>query len=121
MSHAGGPFKVCGSCKGAWPTWEGFIRDPNVRLLGLQSLVTHPEANLLVFEHSCGSSISILTRRLRHVLHEPEAGSAAVSLMGTEQCRRHCLMLEDLETCDAPCINALDRRLILMAQKMKES
>ena len=30
-------------------------------------------------------------------------------------------MLEDLETCDAPCINALDRRLILMAQKMKES
>ncbi len=120
MSRGAGPFKVCGSCKETWGTWEVFVRDPAVRLLGLQSLFTHPEANLLVFEHSCGSSISILAHRIRHILHESEPDSAAVLLMGTDQCRGHCLRMADLEACDAPCVNAFDRRLILLVRRMKE-
>jgi hypothetical protein len=49
----------------AWPTWDRFVLDPALRLLGMQSDVAHPDVNLLVFEHDCGSSISVLTRRLR--------------------------------------------------------
>ena len=41
-------------------------------------------------------------------------------LMGTDQCRGHCLRLEDLAACDAPCSNARDRELILLVQRMKE-
>ena len=92
--------------------------DPAVRLLGLQAVITNPDFNALVFEHHCGSSISILARRLRHFLPEPE-GEAPVMLMGTEQCRGHCRLLEDLEACDAPCSNARDRKLILLIQRMK--
>ena len=48
-----------------------------VRLLGLQAVITNPDFNVLVFEHRCGSSISILTPRLRHLLPEPEPGEAS--------------------------------------------
>jgi hypothetical protein len=114
-----GPFKICGSCRRAWPTWDSFVLDPAVRLLGLQSDINKPDINLLVFEHGCGSSISILSRRLRHLLPEPEPGDPPALLMGTDQCRGHCLHLEDLEACDALCSNAPDRELILLVQRMK--
>ena len=96
-----GPFKTCGSCKHQWPTWDEFVLDPAVRLLGLQSEITNPDVNLLVFEHDCGSSISILSRRLRHLLPEPEPDDPPARLLGTDQSRGHCLRLEDLEACDA--------------------
>jgi hypothetical protein len=114
------PFQICGSCKRAWATWDTFVLDPEVRLLGLQSEIALPDVNLLVFEHGCGSSISILSRRLRHLLPEPEPEDPTVRLMGTDQCRGHCRYLDDLEACDAPCSNARDRRLILLVQRMKK-
>ena len=114
------PFQICGSCKRAWATWDSFVLDPAVRLLGLQSELALPDVNLLVFEHRCGSSISILSRRLRHLLPEPGAGDRPARLMGTDLCRRHCRHLEDLEACDAPCSNARDRELILLVQRMRK-
>ena len=114
------PFQTCASCGSAWPTWESFVLDPAVRLLGLQAVITDPDVNLLVFEHRCGSSISILSRRLRHLLPGPTPANPPVRLLGTEQCRGHCLRLEDLEACDAPCSNARDRELILLVQRMKK-
>ncbi|HYW41285.1 MAG TPA: hypothetical protein VE959_00425 [Bryobacteraceae bacterium] len=114
------PFQICGSCRGVWVTWDSFVMDPAVRLLGLQAVITNPEINLLVFEHGCGSSISILSRRLRHLLPAPEPGDPTARLLGTDQCRRHCVRLEDLELCDAPCSSARDRRLIRLLQQMKK-
>ncbi len=90
-----------------------------MRLLGLQALVGLPDANVLIFEHGCGSSVSILTHRLRYLLHEPGPGDARSRLLGTEQCRGHCLVLGDLEACDRPCSNARDRGLIRLVQRMK--
>ncbi len=114
------PFQVCGSCRCAWATPDSFVLDPGVRLLGLQSDLALPDINLLVFEHRCGSSISILSRRLRHLLPEPQPGGPAIRLMGTAECRGHCRHLHDLEACDAPCSNARDRTLILLVQSMKK-
>jgi hypothetical protein len=115
-----GPFQICGSCKRAWATWDSFVLDPAVRLLGLQSEFALPDVNLLVFEHGCGSSISILSRRLRHLLREPQPDDPTVRLMGTAECRGHCRHLNDLEACDAPCSNARDRTLILLVERMKQ-
>ena len=64
--RATGPFQTCGCCKRVWPTWDSFVLDQTVRLLGLQAVIIDPDFNVLVFEHRCGGSVSILTRRLRH-------------------------------------------------------
>jgi len=121
VGYAAAPFQICGSCKRAWETWDSLVLDPGVRLLGLQSEFALPDINLLVFEHGCGSSISILSKRLRHLLGEPEPGAPSVRLMGTAECRGHCRYLHDLEACDAPCSNARDRRLILLVQRLKSA
>jgi len=114
------PFQICGSCRRPWQTWEDFVLDPKVRLLGLQAAVTLPDVSLLVFEHSCGSSVSILTKRLRHLLPDPGPGASYPSLRGTEQCGGHCLLLEDLAACDKPCSNARDRDLIKLVQRLRD-
>jgi len=121
VQPASGPFQICGSCKYAWTTWDEFVRDSAVRLLGLQSLATQPGFNLLVFEHGCGSSVSLLARRLRHLLPKPDTDAPLPVLLGTEQCRGHCLRLEDLEVCTAPCSNVHDRALILLVQCLKKA
>ena len=91
-----------------------------MRLLGFQAVVTNPDINLLIFEHDCGSTVSILSRRLRHLLPTAPPDAPKVRLMDTDQCRGHCRLLEDLEACDAPCSNARDRQLILLVQRMKK-
>jgi hypothetical protein len=121
IENTSDPFRVCGSCKRAWLTWDGFVQDPAVRLLGLQSLAAKPDCNLLVFEHSCGSSISVLARRLRYLLPEVESDVPLPVLFGTDQCRGHCRSLKDLEACDAPCGNIRDRVLMLLVQCLKKT
>lgn len=122
LDHCGLPpaFQICGSCRLSWATWEAFVLDPAVRLLGLQAVIANPDLNLLVFEHRCGSSISILARRLRHLLPGPAEGRPTTSLFATGQCHGHCRFLEDLEVCDSPCVNAHDRKLILLVNQMKK-
>ena len=112
-------FRTCGSCGQAWPSWEAFVCDPDVRLLGLQAILKLPDANLLVFEHCCGSSVSVLASRFRQFLPDSQDFSGRSSLRGTDQCSGHCLHLENLQQCDQPCINARDRRLILRLLEMK--
>jgi hypothetical protein len=113
------PFRTCGSCGGVWRSWEEFVRDPGVRLLGLQAIFNLPDANLLVFEHRCGSSVSVLASRFRQLLPDSQDFSGRSSLRGSDQCSGHCLHLENLQQCDQPCINARDRRLILRLIEMK--
>jgi hypothetical protein len=114
-------FRVCGACKHAWPTWHEFVQDPAVRLLGFQSLAAKPGSNLLVFEHSCGSSISVLAKRLRHLLPELVSDAPLPVLFGADECRGHCRSIEDLEACDALCGNVRDRALILLIQCLKKT
>jgi hypothetical protein len=97
------------------------VLDPAVRLLGLQAMVANPDLNLLVFEHRCGSSISILTPRLRHLVPDHEDEGPAPRLMGSDQCRGHCRLLEDFASCDAPCSNARDRELILLVDELRKT
>lgn len=116
MDPAGnGRFKVCGACRRLWQSWDEFVHDPEVKLLGLQALERAPEASALVFEHRCGSSVSVLTRRLIHLLPDDE-GADLPSLRGTVECARHCLTMEDRAMCDRPCVHVRDRRLLRMVE-----
>ncbi len=93
--------------------------DPAIRLLGFQAVENLPDANLIVFEHKCGSSISVLAKNLRHVLPITDRDPHLPVLFGSEACREHCRLVEDLEACDRPCANSRDRRLIQLLLQMK--
>jgi len=113
------PFQRCGSCGFAWSDWQEFILDSRVRMLGFQAILNVPDANLLVFEHRCGSSVSILAKRLRPMVPELESDKEEKILFDSETCHHFCRSLENLEVCDRPCANARDRRLIRMVLEMK--
>ena len=112
-------FQKCGSCGLSWDQWPDFILDSNIRPIGFQAIPGLPDANLLVFEHRCGSTISVLAKRLRHILADSEHAADLPVLFDTDRCCGHCRFLDDLERCDRLCINARDRRLMLMLLKMK--
>lgn len=111
-------FKVCGSCRHTWLTWEDFVTDPEVRLLGLQSPTTLPDATVLVFEHFCGSSVSILTRRLHHLVPDHPAVDWP-SLRGTDKCPGHCFDRADRAPCDQRCRHALDRDILALITALR--
>jgi len=115
------PFKTCGSCRKSWEHWQDFVLDPGVRLLGFQAIENLPDANLVVFEHKCGSSISLLAKRLRHLLDDHSDRERLPVLLGSDVCRKHCRLIEDLEACDRPCANSRDRRLIQLLLKMRRA
>ncbi len=118
---AGQPFRTCGSCQKKWMHWQDFVLDPGLRLLGLQAYPSLPDTNLLVFEHRCGTSVSVLASRLRAALGDPNDNPGLPLLYGTEECRGRCRSLDDLQACDRDCINARDRRLLLRLIEMKKN
>jgi hypothetical protein len=113
------PFRSCGACGKRWPTAAAFLDDGAVVVVGLQVAEHLPEANLIVFEHGCGSSVSVRTSRLRFLLPDPGEGADATDLFGTEQCQALCRRLADWSTCDRPCVNARDRHLLQVLLRIK--
>jgi hypothetical protein len=114
--NASGPFQTCGSCRHAWPTLDSFILDPGVRLVGLFFHETVLEMSLLVFEHECGTSVSVPARRFRHLLPAAESDAPQV----TVECQGHCRRMEDFGGCNEPCSNARDRDLMRLILRMKK-
>jgi len=105
-------FRSCGSCGRRWTTPHEFLHDAGLALVGLQVAEHRPESNLIVFEHACGSSVSVLTARLRPLAPDTAAGADLPDRYGTEECRRLCRQVDEWSACDRPCVNARDRRLL---------
>jgi hypothetical protein len=114
-------FRTCGMCRKQWPRWQEFVLDRGLRLLGFQGVPQVPDANAIIFEHECGSSVSILAAKLRHLLENPEEGAGLPLLFGSEQCKGHCRFLADLEACTNRCLNARDRRLTILVNEIKQT
>ncbi len=112
-------FKNCGACGYAWADWREFVFDPHLKPVGLQAITSVPDANLLIFEHRCGSTVSVPARRLRDLLPGAEEKSDLPLLFGRSECEGHCRTIADLRFCQEPCINARDRSLLLLLLEMK--
>jgi hypothetical protein len=116
---AGEPFLRCGSCGATWARWQDCLLDAELRLLGLQVVAHLPQANLLVFEHRCRTTVSVLAQRLHPLLEADDA--ALPRLYGGDQCSQHCLTLDNLLGCDRRCANARYRRLAQLVAEIKRT
>lgn len=112
------PFKTCGACKKTWNSADEFIHDKNVKVLWLQVIPGHPDANCIIFEHrGCGSTISVLTPKLRYLL--PRKFEYTEDLYGTEECNEHCNTRDTMAACEKKCVNAQDRELARLLVALK--
>jgi len=111
-------FKQCGACKKIWKTVDDFIYDTDVKVLWLQVIPGHPDANCIIFEHkTCGSTTSVLTPKLRHLLERKFENIE--DLYGTDQCNNHCNTRDTMAACEKKCVNAQDRELARMLVSLK--
>ncbi|MBN2358467.1 MAG: hypothetical protein JXR83_03380 [Deltaproteobacteria bacterium] len=120
IATASAPVRTCGACGQSWQRWSDFLRDPRVRILGLQVVPDLPAANLLVFEHACGSTISVLAAKLRYLVEAPSAPADLPSLYGSDACGQECRRIENLNQCDRRCRNAVDRKLAILIDALKK-
>lgn len=114
------PFRTCGACGARWDTWQAFLEDPRLSLVGLQAAERTREANLIVFEHACGSSVSVRTSRLRFLLPDPGESARHRPTLGLQECRSQCQQLEEWRTCDRSCLNEPARRVLQEILRVKE-
>ncbi|OQX96043.1 hypothetical protein B6I21_02280 [candidate division KSB1 bacterium 4572_119] len=111
-------FKVCGACKYTWRTIDDFINDKAVKVLWLQVIPGHPDANCIIFEHrNCGSTISVLTFKLRHLLSRKFTYTD--DLYGTSECNDFCNTRDTMAACEKECVNAQDRELARLLVTLK--
>jgi hypothetical protein len=79
-----------------------------------------PDGNLLVFDHACGTSISVPVRRVRRHLPDLEEEALPSARLSLEECRRHCPDLDDLVACERACVKARDRRIVQLIMQRKQ-
>ena len=105
-------------CNKTWRTWQGFVADPDIQVVGLQAVPSVPRANVLVFLHKGCGSISVKTSTLRDLMGEPGSSNRDRGLEN-EPCDGCFRDLEDLAKCQKACVIAGDRRLTLELLKKK--
>jgi hypothetical protein len=120
QSTATTPYRTCGCCGKQWTTWRDFVSDSELRLLGLQMVPNLPDGTLLVFDHCCGTSISLFARRLRSFLPQLDDELDPPDQLGYEECKDRCPELEDLLACDRACARARDRRLVQVILELRQ-
>jgi hypothetical protein len=101
-------FKSCSYCRSDWASLDDFMRDPEVRPLGLVIHFRDAYRSLLLFNHRCGTTLALRADELRDRL-PPLDGP---SLAGQPTCNNLCLRFEELGECDQPCRHAPLRKLL---------
>lgn len=108
-------FKICPKCDYRWKTRDEFIQDGSLRLIGYQAAVKDVGKGLYLFNHilenqRCNTTLAVEVRAFISLYDGPEYEEFLVE---SEECEGHCGTVEDLASCDAPCRNAVARRIML--------
>jgi len=63
------PFKICTSCGHRWSRRAQFLADPAVTLVGYQSFIQDEVLGLFLFNHDCGTTLTVRAVRFED-LHD---------------------------------------------------
>ena len=102
-------FKQCTSCGFKWSTRDQFLEDPDIELVGYQVNFVELLAGFFLFNHSCGTTLAVLSEAFEDLYDGPVFSERAT---GSEECQKHCLHEDDLSPCPAQCECAFVREII---------
>jgi hypothetical protein len=93
-------FKVCSMCKFDWQNELSFLRDAGVSYYGYQVFTEKLEEGLFLFEHACGTTLSVFVESFLDLYNGPVYEK---SLMGTKECPGYCLDEKETRLCVNEC------------------
>ena len=102
-------FKQCTACGFKWSTRDRFLEDPDIELVGYQVNFVELLAGFFLFNHSCGTTLAVLSEAFEDLYDGPVFTDRAT---GSEECQEHCLHEDDLSPCPAQCECAFVREII---------
>jgi len=102
-------FKTCPSCEKLWPTRQQFIDDPRLKLIGYQVNFKELKTGLFLFNHSCGTTMSLKVEKFVDLYDGPVFTERKT---GSDQCLGLCLHRSELRPCPAKCECAFVREII---------
>ncbi|MFZ2655821.1 MAG: hypothetical protein WAX69_12900 [Victivallales bacterium] len=110
-------FKKCSGCGASWSDRSLFLSDPKVSLVGYQVHFQDLELGLFLFNHECGSTISIEAKNFTDLYKGPVFKDKKT---GTGQCGGLCLHSEELSPCPARCECAYVREVLSIIDSWKK-
>lgn len=108
------PFRACTICSAVWPAREDFLTDPEISIIGYHVDFQDITAGLFMFNHVCGTTISLAVAELTDLYDGPVF---KVRKTGTEGCPGYCLRENALGGCQAKCECAFVREILQIVRK----
>jgi len=102
-------FKQCTVCGFRWSTRDQFLEDPNIELIGYQVNFGELLAGFFLFNHSCKTTLAILSEAFEDLYDGPVFSERA---FGSAECPDRCLHEDDLSPCPVQCECAFVREII---------
>lgn len=102
-------FKQCTVCGVNWSSRYQFLEDPDIEMIGYQVNFVELLAGFFLFNHSCGTTLAVLSEAFEDLYDGPVFRERAA---GSEECPEHCLHEDDLSPCPAQCECAFVREII---------
>ena len=110
-------FKSCTVCDFTWTGRDSFLSDPNIKIIGYQVDFHGNKDGLFLFNHKCGTTLSIPVNTFRDLYNGPKYKNI---LANDEQCPNHCLDENDLSSCGLECKLAYGREIIQIIRKWQK-
>jgi hypothetical protein len=107
-------FLNCAVCNSSWPDQKSLLTDPEISVIGYQTNFIDLKFGLFLFNHSCGTTLSMQVRHFQNLYHGPIASKRAT---GTEDCPKYCLYKDDMRPCSVDCECAYVREILQIIQK----
>ena len=102
-------FKICPKCSEIWNSRSDFLADTTLELIGYQSHFKLLTLGLLLFNHSCGTTLSIFADEFKDLYDGPTFKDR---LTGTKTCPGYCLNTSELRPCPNQCECAYVREIV---------
>jgi len=110
-------FKKCPCCRFEWKKRDDFLYDKDLEIIGYQSNLDALELGLLLFNHKCGTTLSVSVEGFRDLYDGPVYSE---SKTGGGECPGYCLHRDELRRCPTKCACAWARELVQIIKNIEK-
>ena len=110
-------FKICKKCEHTWATRKKFLEDVNIELVGYQVHFQELTLGLFLFNHDCGTTLSVYANQFVDLYEGPIFSKRAT---GSKECPGYCLEKGNLSPCSVECECSYIREILQHIKTYKE-
>ena len=108
-THAAAKFKICSNCQEHWESFDAFIQDPRIEVVGYMPIFDDLGNGLFLFNHDCGTTLACRVALFKHLYNGP---FYQVNRKEESECPGYCQNKTDFSPCPVKCSCAFVRETL---------